>query len=85
MGARSKKEAQGIIKQKLTVCFGVAAARANAACKLTRLGVLASGDAKAAAVRRVAARFDARARQDWWYHQSAAKRWGLQAPRAHEL
>ena len=77
------KEALGILKHKPTVTFSVTAVRANAACKLTRLGVLASGDAKAASTRRAAARFGARARQDWWYHQSAAKTWGQQAPGAH--
>ena len=76
MGARSKKEARGIIKHQLTRSFGVTIVRANAACKLVRLGVLASGDAKGAAARRKAERFSASVRRDWWHEQSAARRWG---------
>jgi hypothetical protein len=76
MGARSKREARGIIKHQLTKSFGVTTVRANAACKLLRLGVLASGDAKSAAARRSVERFNMRVRQDWWHEQSAARRWG---------
>ena len=75
MGARSKAEARGIIRQQIISSLGVVAVRSNAACLLTRLGVAASGNPKQAGAARKKARIYARMRRDWWYLQSAANMW----------
>ena len=80
MGARSAKEARGIITARLTSAIGVTAVREQAALKVARLGLLASGNLRAATARRRNRAFGTRARRNWWTIRSGFAQSGGSLP-----
>ena len=67
MGARTRKEAQGLLKTMLRESFGIEAVRGHARLVIDRMGVM-SGNAAAAAKRRSDARYG------WWQRRHLQSR-----------
>ena len=72
MGARSQKEACGVIKGTLRRRLGITAARAAARLKIARIGI-ARGDGKAATQRRKKGRDARRNGAEEWYYRYGPK------------
>ena len=72
MGARSQKEARGVIKGEIRRRLGITAARAAARLKISRIGI-ARGDGEAASKRRKTGRDARRNVAEEWYYRYGPK------------